>query len=303
MRWMAHLLMVLMLIILAGCGSGAEKVIRLQEPTGKQAEPRNKSSGELPFRVAVSSILSPVETLDSYEPLLKYLEIRLKRPVVLLQRRTYQEVNQLLIERGVDLAFVCSGGYTAGRDMELLATPQVQGRHTYQSYIIVGKSLPGRTLRDLQGSSFAYTDPLSFSGHIAPLFMLLSEKADPKTHFGRTFFTFSHDNSIRSVAEGIVDGAAVDSMIFDRVIAKHPDWKSRVKIIEKSVSVGNPPVVVPQGLDPELREKILALLLGMHLDSPGKEALGRLDFDRFILPEDGWYQPIAPMWQAVRGLM
>jgi len=289
--------------LLAGCNAPAVKSVRLQDPEARMPLTAPKATGITPFRVAVSSILSPMETLDGYEPLLKYLEARLDRPVVLLQRRTYQEVNQLLQDRGVDLAFVCSGGYTAGQGMELFAMPEVRGRRTYQSYIIVRSSLPAVSLAALQGRSFAFTDPLSFSGHMAPQSMLIAQKIAPQSHFNRSFFTFSHDNSIRSVVEGLVDGAAVDSMIYDRILAQRPEWAGKVRIIEKSLTVGNPPVVVPQGLDAELKQKVQAILLHMHEDPVGREALRRLDYDRFILPEPELYEPIKPIWQAVRGLL
>lgn len=295
------ILLVFLTIALSGCGGSREKVIRLQGQDTRKAAPVENAQAELPFRVAVASILSPVETLDGYEPLLKYLEARLERPVVLLQRRTYQEVNQLLADKGVDLAFVCSGGYIAGRGIELLAAPEVKGRRTYQSYIIARAALPAQSLKELRGSSFAFTDPLSFSGHMAPLYMLISGNADPKSSFSRTFFTFSHDNSIRSVVDGIVDGAAVDSMIYDRVLASRPEWVGRVRIVEKSLLVGNPPVVVPQGLDPALRQKVATILLSMQEDPIGRQALQKLDYDRFTAPDEVLYRPLEPIWQAVRG--
>ena len=297
------LLLIFLMLLLSGCGSPPEKVVRLQEQAVPAAVPVETSKVRIPFRVAVSSILSPVETLDSYEPLLKYLEVRLERPVVLLQRRTYQEVNQLLADQGVDLAFVCSGGYIAGRGIELLALPEVKGQRTYQSYIIARAVLPVKSLSELRGYSFAFTDPLSFSGHMAPLYMLISGNANPKTYFSRTFFTFSHDNSIRSVADGIADGAAVDSMIYDRVLARRPEWAGRVRVVEKSLAVGNPPVVVPLGLDSALRQQVLEMLLSMDKDPAGKQALRRLDYDRFVMPDEALYRPLEPIWQAVRSLL
>lgn len=50
-----------------------------------------------PLRVAVAAIISPKGTVDSYGPLLDYLAEELRnRPVELVQRRTYGEVNNLV---------------------------------------------------------------------------------------------------------------------------------------------------------------------------------------------------------------
>ncbi|MBL8102475.1 MAG: PhnD/SsuA/transferrin family substrate-binding protein [Anaerolineales bacterium] len=79
-------------------------------------------------------MISPEGTIQSYSPLLQYLEEKLDRPVELVQRRTSLEVNDL-IERGeVDVAFVCTSAYVEGHDtfgMELLAAPQVNGNRKF----------------------------------------------------------------------------------------------------------------------------------------------------------------------------
>jgi len=92
-------------------------------------------------------------------------------------------------------------------------------------------------------------------------------------------------------------------MIYDRVLARRPEWAGRIRIVEKSLFVGNPPVVVPQGLDPELRQKVLTILLSMQEDPAGKQALRKLDYDRFTMPDEALYKPLEPVWQAVRGLL
>ncbi len=70
----------------------------------------------LPLRVAVASVISPKGTIQSYEPLLHYLEEQFHRPVELLQRRTVLETNALISEGKVDLAFVCTSAYVDGHD-------------------------------------------------------------------------------------------------------------------------------------------------------------------------------------------
>src|SRR5512139_2045024 len=52
-----------------------------------------------PLHVAVASVISPRGAVESYQPLLDYLSAQLNRPVELVQRRTYAEVNDL-IEQG-----------------------------------------------------------------------------------------------------------------------------------------------------------------------------------------------------------
>jgi phosphonate transport system substrate-binding protein len=292
------------IFLLTGCAQPAQTEIRLYDTDPSIVTLDQKKIDKLPLRVAVSSILSPKETLTVYQPLLDYLEKKLNKPVVLLQRRTYREVNDMLQSGAADVAFVCSGGYVAGRQtfgMELLVQPEVKGKRVYQSYIIALTTSPAKSITDLQGKTFAFTDPMSFSGRIAPVYMLLSKGLDSDTFFSRTFFTYSHDNAIKAVAEGIADGAAIDSMVYDNVMEKNPQLAKRVKVIERSFAAGNPPVVVSIHTDPVLKMRLRALLLSMHDDEAGRAALDTLSYGRFVTPEEGTYAELKTVWGTVRG--
>jgi hypothetical protein len=64
----------------------------------------------------------------------------------------------------------------------------------------------------------------------------MGEEAD--TFFDTTNYTYAHDKSIMAVAEGLVDAAAVDSLIWDYADRMDPEFTSRTKIIWKSDSCG-----------------------------------------------------------------
>ena len=61
--------------------------------------------------VAVAAIISPRETFSYYEDLLKYVSHKIDYKLEFKQRKTYQEVNRLIENNEVDLAFICSGAY------------------------------------------------------------------------------------------------------------------------------------------------------------------------------------------------
>lgn len=304
MRKRLFWLLVILLVISAGCATQPSvKHIRLDDIDTHVTIKDHKAQERVPLRVVISSIVSPRETLTVYQPLLEYLEARMDIPVVLLQRRTYKEVNDLLREGGADIAFVCSGGYVAGvqnMPLELLAVPIVKGQALYQSYIIAGLHSDAKTITQLHGRSFAFTDPMSFSGRIAPVYMLQSQGFDSDRFFGRTFFTYSHDNAIKAVVDGIAEAAAVDSMIYDQALEKDPDLTKRLKIIDKSIKVGNPPVVVHATVDEGRKTQIRTLLLSMHENEQGKKALSALQYDKFAVAEEQAYGALVTMWQQVK---
>ena len=254
------------------------------------------------LRIAVSAIISPDETLVYYQDMFDYLSLKMDVQVKLVQRKTYQEVNDLVRKNSVDAAFVCSLAYIEGKDqfgMELLVVPIVRGEPRYYSYIIVPEDSSINSFKELKGMTFAYTDPLSNSGKLSPEYLIAQMGEDPEEFFRLTFFTYSHDKSIQAVAEKMVDGAAVDSLVWDFKNATDPRFTRRTKIISKSPPYGIPPVVVSKDIDPALKEKLQKILLQMHEDKKGKEILDSIMIDRFSEANDSLYDSVREMIKVV----
>jgi phosphonate transport system substrate-binding protein len=193
------------------------------------------------------------------------------------------------------MAFICSGPYALGKEkygIELLATPQVQNSHFYQSYLIVNKNSIFRSFEDLRGSIFAFTDPDSNSGKLVPTVWLAQMGEKPETFFRKTIYTYSHDNAILAVAKGLVDGAAVDGLIWEYFHQKNPIFTSKTLVIRKSEPYGIPPIVASKSLILELKTLIRQELFAMHRDPEGQKILNELLIDRFISPRDEWYDSI-----------
>jgi phosphonate transport system substrate-binding protein len=286
------------LVFAYGCGDDPDTVVVDFSKAVAVERPEDPSSEPPPLRVAVGAMISPKETFVYYRNLLDYIGKKLGREAQLIQRKTYGEINELFGKGGIDLAFVCSGPYANGRErygFELLSTPQVYGSHFYQSYLIVNEDSPFQLLEDLRGAVFAFTDPDSNTGKLVPTYWLAQMGERPETFFEKTIYTYSHDNSILAVARGLVDGAAVDSLIWEYYHHKDPTFTSRTRVIKKSEPYGIPPLVAARHLPPELKDRIRELVLSMHQDPEGRALLKELMIDRFIAPQEEWYTGIRRM--------
>lgn len=255
------------------------------------------------LRVAVAAMISPMETEKSYFELLRLVGKRLGRKVELVQRKTYAEINDLLERREIDLALVCSGPYVAGHKkfgMELLAVPVVHGGTVYYSYFIVRRDGPIKNLQELRGRRFAFADPDSNTGYIVPRYVLSQLGETPEHFFGETFFTHSHDNSIKAVADGLADGAAVDSLIFEYMNAVNPADTGRTRIIYRSPPYGIPPVVIHPALDPGLKLRLRELFLHLHEDPEAQPFLTNIQIDRFVAGDDAMYASVREMEETLK---
>ncbi len=251
------------------------------------------------LRVAIAAMISPETTRHYYKDLLALIGRKLGKRTVFIQRKTYAEINYLVEHREIDVAFVCSGAYVHGHSrfgMELLAVPVVNGKSVYYSYIIVGRDSTVKTFEELRGKRFAFTDPLSHTGRLFVLYLLKSRGEKPESYFQDTFYTHSHDNSIQAVAEGLADGASVDSLVWDFLDATDPRYTSRTKIILRSPPYGIPPVVVSPGIDPEMKRRLQKVFLHLFEDRDAMPLLRRLQIDRFEKGNDQMYDSVRQIY-------
>ncbi|MFZ5773892.1 MAG: phosphate/phosphite/phosphonate ABC transporter substrate-binding protein [Thermodesulfobacteriota bacterium] len=290
-------MMSLLCLLLAGCDEGNRqgpqpgKAIRLDSLQQLPANPERPETTET-LRIGVGAILSPQGTVQSYQPLIDSLSHRMGTPALLVQRKTYQELNDLLARNVVDLGFICTGAYKDGarkEAMTLLVVPRINGKTTYRALVIVPAGAKTREIADLRGKTFAFTDPLSNTGYLYPLSLLQTMGQQPETFFARSIFTYSHDRSLAAVMDGVADGASVDSLVYDFAARRNPEIAKKIKIIQESEEFGIPPVVVPRAISPQKRAQLKRMLLTLHQDKEGMEALAALGVERFVEPDQRRY--------------
>jgi phosphonate transport system substrate-binding protein len=124
----------------------------------------------------------------------------------------------------------------------------------------------------------------------------------PETFFSKNIYTYSHDNSILAVAKALVDGAAVDGLIWEYYQRKNPIFTSKTRIIRKSEPYGIPPIVASRFLAPDLKNRIRQVLFSMHRDPRGQNILNELMIDRFTPTRDEWYDSIRNMELKIASL-
>lgn len=252
-----------------------------------------------PIKIGVAAMISPKETVKYYKEMVEWIGKKIGHPVAMVQKESYDEMDNMLEKGDLNIAFLCAGPYVKDRDKfgaELLVAPQSYGQSFYHAYIIVHKDSPIRSMADLKGKTFAFTDPKSNTGKLVPTYMIAKKfNATPETFFSSFTFTKSHDKSIEAVAKKIVDGASIDSLIYDYAAKKNPTYTSQTKIIEKSPPYGIPPVVVNKKIDPKLKAKIKEAFLKMHEDPEGKKILNGIMVDKFIVPKDKDYDSVREM--------
>lgn len=121
-----------------------------------------------------------------------------------------------------DIGFLCAPSYRALDTVSLVPAAPVfdddrtGGRPVYFSELVVRDTSTARFLAHLAGGVWAYNDPQSLSG-CHSLDRTLAARGLPPTFFSSRRATGSHAASLRAVAGGEADAAAIDSNVLRRL--------------------------------------------------------------------------------------
>ncbi len=303
MRWKEFIALGSMLVtvlLLTGCYTkSASSYINFEQPVPLPTVAAEEEITQRPILIALATVLSPHETINYYRQIAAHVSQKTGRPAVLIQRKTYEEVNILLANGDVDIAFMSTGAYSSYRGMseiELLVMAEYEGTILYNAEIIVHRDSEFTQLGDLQGKIFAFTDPLSYSGHMVIEDYLRKKKTLPELYFKRYFYTYSHDKSLWAVANRVADGASLDSQILDYARVKNPELLEKVRIIATIGPAPTGPIAIKKQMNPELKEQLRHIFLRMHEDAATNTALKKLIIHRFVNPSPALYEPLQKLY-------
>lgn len=226
-----------------------------------------------------------------------WMERRLKRTVVFVQRGSYREVVDLIRGGKIDFAWICGYPYVRYRhELRLVAIPLWRGRPYYQSYLIVpATDSKSNSLIDLRGKVFAYSDPDSNSGFLYPQYRLTTQGENPATFFSRSFFTWAHRKVVEAVGVGLVDGGAVDGYVWETLAEFHPALTNATRVIERSPDFAHTPFVARPDIAAVELERFRSTLFDMPADAEGAQLLRLLSLDGFVPGQPSLFDGIARM--------
>jgi len=252
---------------------------------------KTEKAKELTF--AISAMYTPKETFIHYKELVSYISDKIKMPIIFKQRKTYAEINELLVSDELDFAFICTGAYQkikTNPHIEMLCIPIINNQPYYFAFVIVNNKSNLLSIDDLKDNSFAFTDPLSNTGHDYIINLLKSKGQNPMMYFNKTIFTYGHNNSILAVSKNAVDGASINSLIYEYYLRFEKEKIANIRIINKSEKFGMPPFVVSSVLDEKIKTKLRNILLNMDKDKDGVKILNKLMINRFEIPDNKIYE-------------
>jgi len=159
------------------------------------------------------------------------------------------------------------------------ADERTTGRPVYFSDVVVRADANIDSFEELRGRTWAYNDDRSLSGWHSSLQRLLEVSSGPE-FFSKTVASGSHLESLRLVAEGAVDAAAIDSNALIMGRMQNPGTDTELRVIESWGPWPIQPAVVRASLPEEVKSQVAAHLGALHTDAPAALFDG-IPFERF----------------------
>jgi phosphonate transport system substrate-binding protein len=233
-----------------------------------------------------------------------YLSEKLALPASFVGDIPWQERERRFDLGTIQVVWICGLPYIQkaadpAAQIELLAAPVMAGQRyagkpVYFSDIVVHRRSPFRRFDDLRGATWSYNEPNSHSGYTTIRYYL-AQRGEGGDFFGRVIESGSHENSLRMILAGEIDGSAIDSTVLELEIARRPALAEEIRLLDTIGPSPIPPWVAGGRLPDEMLERLRHALWRMHEDPGGKRILHSARMARFVPAGDSDYDPIRKM--------
>ncbi|HGZ70573.1 MAG TPA: phosphonate ABC transporter substrate-binding protein [Nitratifractor sp.] len=257
--------------------------------SAKEADwPKEIKFGILP--VAGSEKLKEI-----YGSLTEYLEKKLDTKVKLVITSDYAAAIVGMGHKHLDMVgfgpkSYCEAAKRANAEAIVAGIDIKSGVPGYYGYILTKKGSGLKTLEDIKGKIWAFTDPHSTSGTLVPSVLFAEKGIDPKKYFSKVIYSGKHEASILSVKNGKVDAASTNNLSFGRGLGKQ--WeKEDFNIIWKSDLIAGNPIAVRKDLPESLKKALKEAFVAFK----DKETLDKIKYAGYAPVTDKEYDGIRAL--------
>ncbi len=242
------------------------------------------------LRFGIIRHTSPEAIERELRPLTDYLAERVGHRIELVILDNYKDVADELLTGHVDIGAMSAYSYVRAKrrepDMRLLATPVTAAGTTYEGYVLARAGEGIDELSDLADKVFCYVSEHSSSGYLYPRALFRRAGMDPDSAFEATRFSTDHAASIRMLADGACDGAAVYDSAWPKAQEQGID-PTRFTLVAKTERIPWDAYAVTGALDDSIADALAEALRGLEVGSETAERV-LLDTDsRFLGFEPG----------------
>lgn len=257
-----------------------------------KASAKEEPSDPKTLVMGIISTESSSQLRKGFDPFLKEVSQKLDMPIKAYFATDYAGVIEAMRFNKIHMAWLGNKSAIEAVDRanaEIFAqVTKADGFTGYHSVLIVNRDSPFQNVDDILAKSkelaFGNGDPNSTSGFLIPSFYLWAPRGiDPQRHFKLTR-NANHEVNCIATAMGQVDFATANDEALQRFLVTRPQLHKKLRVIWKSPTIPNDPLVMRRDLSDELKSKIKGVLLSFGRVGPAKEHELKVLADI----QDGW---------------
>ncbi|WP_375722591.1 phosphonate ABC transporter substrate-binding protein [Arcobacter sp. KX21116] len=239
---------------------------------------------------------------DTFGGLTKYLESKLGIKVNLQTAGDYAGVITAMQHNHVQLAYFGPKSYVeahkrAKAEAIVIDVDAESGLPGYYGMIITKKGSGLKTLEDIKGKTWAFTDTNSTSGTLVPSVMFSKKGINPQEYFSKVLYSGGHEASILSVKAGKVDAASTNNLDFNRGLGRN--WKKDdFNVIWESSLIPGAPMAVRS----DLPESLKMAIKGAFISYNDVEGLKKLKLKGYAATDDSQYDSVRDLIELKKSL-
>lgn len=243
------------------------------------------------LKVAIIPHRSTLGNEHAYGTLFKALENETGVTFDWIGSKTYDDVIKNIRTKKADIAYVGPFAYVDAQDnfgVRLICRSLSKNNvEFYHSMIITRKDSGIRTLQDLRGKSFSFTDKKSTSGYLFPMAQL--KKAGIQLDdFSDVKYLKRHANSLLAVYQAHVDAGATSYTAIDKVKINFDE----IEILWKSEPIYRGPWIARKDLPDEQFYKIQKAMLKISQAEEADKIFQELTTKGFVEGNDRDYNNV-----------
>lgn len=250
--------------------SGSSDTTEADDTTAEEEEQMNFLNGEINMNVSPSVAQEQLEA--QYKPIKEHLSEEIGLPAEMRLANNYSAVIEALGSGTSDVAetgpFAAALGVSSDK-ADIILQRKGYGSWTYVSIIVTNKDSDIESLSDLEGKTVAFSDRLSASGCLYPLYNLktegdldvgdLPEGSGSNADF-EAVFAGGHPQAYETLVNGQADAAGMGGF----VQGIQDNFDDEARVIHKHEGLPRAPIVV----SPELSNEEQQAVTDAFLDAP-----------------------------------
>jgi phosphonate transport system substrate-binding protein len=218
------------------------------------------------LRIALLPDENAATIIQNAQPLKKYLEQALKKPVEIIVTTDYSSMIEAMRFGRIEVGYFGPFSYVLAKskasEIEPFGVGVEKGKPNYQSILIATADGPVKELADIKGKPFAFGDRASTSSHLAPRALLAKKGLIGDTDY-KVVHLGQHDAVARAVAAGQVPAGALSEAIYRVLVESKKIDAAKLRQLALSDPIPNYPLTMQGYLQPELKDAIKRAFLDL----------------------------------------